>query len=111
MSVVINVWFLVAITVFSLLCIFVTVRMYCKVAILENINEEYGVQLENYISFFLDFQEKVVGGMVRLKKVDDKGAFSSDDEVGFAFTIIQSVFDDLVKIFSHYIYEEDKKEK
>ena len=93
------------------LCIFSSVRMYNKIVVLEKINHEYGDQLENYISFFISFEEMVLNGIVRLQKIDKKGAFSSDDEIGFAFKTIQSVFDNLGNIFTHYKYEEENREK
>lgn len=75
--------------------IFVVRNLLVKLEAKEDEMEEYIPYIES-----LEVQLKNVYDMLndtntRLKEIDNKGSFESDDEVGFTFTNIQKTIEDL----------------
>lgn len=91
------IFFIVILIVGLGICIFVISNLYEQITQLERYlqeatdNEE---QLEKYYQYFLQLFARC---KVELDKVDKRGAFSSDDEVGFAFKVIQQSIGDVAE--------------
>jgi uncharacterized membrane protein len=63
---------------------YITYNLMIKVEKLENVNETQ----ENYI---LEFYQLVKYSEDRIKEIDSKQLFQSDDEVGFFFTNLKNI--------------------
>ena len=62
-------------------------------------NEKYEDLVSDYRMFFSALNQKVLESDKKLKDADQKGLFSSDDEVGSIFTEIMSIHDSLSNFF------------
>ena len=58
-------------------------------------NEKYEDLVEGYRVFILRFQQQVKESDKRIKEIDSKGAFKSDDEVGYFFNELKKIQDSL----------------
>ena len=58
-------------------------------------NEKYEDLVEGYRVFILRFQQQVKESDKRIKEIDSKGTFSSDDEVGYFFNELKKIQDSL----------------
>ena len=65
--------------------------------------EEYISELESsnteYNTFFKTLRTRISDSNSALKAVDRRGAFQSDDEVGFVFSEMRRIIDDLDRSF------------
>lgn len=55
--------------------------------------------IEDYRKFFTLLSQKVIESDKKLKDADNRGIFSSDDEVGSIFSEIKSIHDSLSNFF------------
>lgn len=62
-------------------------------------NEKYEDVVQDYRAFFSALNQKVIESDGKLREADQKGLFSSDDEVGSIFTEIRSIHDSLANFF------------
>ena len=62
-------------------------------------NERYEDLVDDYRSFFAALNQKVIESDKKLRDADNRGLFSSDDEVGSIFTEIKSIHDSLSNFF------------
>tara|TARA_B110000285_G_scaffold119820_1_gene135585 strand:- start:843 stop:1124 length:282 start_codon:yes stop_codon:yes gene_type:complete len=58
-------------------------------------NEKYEDLVEGYRMFIIRFQQQVQESDKRIKEIDAKGTFSSDDEVGYFFQELKKIQDSL----------------
>lgn len=54
-------------------------------------NERYEDALSAYQSFITQFQKQVIASDKKLKEIDSKGLFDSDDEIGWFFTQLKEI--------------------
>lgn len=54
-------------------------------------NEHYEDALSAYQEFIRQFQKQVVASDKKLKEIDSKGLFDSDDEIGWFFTQLKEI--------------------
>ena len=54
-------------------------------------NERYEDALSAYQEFIRQFQKQVVASDKKLKEIDSKGLFDSDDEIGWFFTQLKEI--------------------
>tara|TARA_R100001082_G_scaffold46518_1_gene24830 strand:+ start:730 stop:966 length:237 start_codon:yes stop_codon:yes gene_type:complete len=67
-------------------------------------------RINNYENIILNISNTVESIKLQLKTIDDKGTFESDDEVGFFFTEIKQLANELNSLFETEV-EGDEKEK
>jgi len=77
-----------------LLSVLVVVFLYTTFNLLRK-NEKYEDLTEGYRVFILRFQQQVKESDKRIKEIDSKGTFSSDDEVGYFFNELKKIQDSL----------------
>jgi len=76
------------------LSVLVVVFLYTTVNLLRK-NEKYEDLIEGYRMFILRFQQQVKESDKRIKEIDSKGTFKSDDEVGYFFNELKKIQDSL----------------
>ena len=76
------------------LSVLVVVFLYTTFNLLRK-NEKYEDLTEGYRVFILRFQQQVKESDKRIKEIDSKGAFKSDDEVGYFFNELKKIQDSL----------------
>ena len=62
-------------------------------------NEMYEDTIEEYDKWFSEFDNSVKDSEARLKEIDNKGTFKSDDEVGFFFDYLKELNKGLSNLF------------
>jgi len=77
-----------------LLSVLVVIFLYTTFNLLRK-NEKYEDLTEGYRVFILRFQQQVKESDKRIKEIDSKGTFSSDDEVGYFFNELKKIQDSL----------------
>ena len=77
-----------------LLSVLIVVFLYTTFNLLRK-NEKYEDLVEGYRVFILRFQQQVKESDKRIKEIDSKGAFKSDDEVGYFFNELKKIQDSL----------------
>ena len=73
-----------------ILSVLVVVLGYTTVNLLRK-NERYEDALSAYQEFIRQFQKQVVASDKKLKEIDSKGLFDSDDEIGWFFTQLKEI--------------------
>lgn len=76
------------------LSVLVVVFLYTTFNLLRK-NEKYEDLTEGYRVFILRFQQQVRESDKRIKEIDSKGTFKSDDEVGYFFNELKKIQDSL----------------
>ena len=76
------------------LSLLVVVFLYTTFNLLRK-NEKYEDLTEGYRVFILRFQQQVKESDKRIKEIDSKGTFKSDDEVGYFFNELKKIQDSL----------------
>ena len=66
-------------------------------------------RINDYEHIILNISNIIESIKLQLKTIDDKGTFESDDEVGFFFTEIKQLGNELDSIFETEVEENDKK--
>ena len=94
----------------------VIVVIFGVISVCSSITLYYALKrINQYENFIVDFQKIIKLASLRLKRVDDKGSFEADDEVGFFFSELKSLQSMLDNIFEEKIEdntgEEDVKEE
>jgi hypothetical protein len=77
-----------------LLSVLIVVFLYTTFNLLRK-NEKYEDLTEGYRVFILRFQQQVKESDKRIKEIDSKGTFKSDDEVGYFFNELKKIQDSL----------------
>ena len=82
------------------------------VAILSGVVTFYALRrINNYENIILNISNTVESIKLQLKTIDDKGTFESDDEVGFFFTEIKQLGNELNSLFETEVEGNEKKKK
>ncbi len=68
-------------------------------------------RINNYENIILNISNTVESIKLQLKTIDDKGTFESDDEVGFFFTEIKQLGNELNSLFETEVEGNEKKKK
>ena len=76
------------------LLVLVVVFLYTTFNLLRK-NEKYEDLVEGYRVFILRFQQQIKESDKRIKEIDSKGTFKSDDEVGYFFNELKKIQDSL----------------
>jgi len=76
------------------LSLLVVVFLYTTFNLLRK-NEKYEDLIEGYRMFIIRFQQQVKESDKRIKEIDSKGTFKSDDEVGYFFNELKKIQDSL----------------
>jgi len=84
--------------VISILGLLVVVLGYTTINLLFKVEKQEDVMM-SYRKFFEVLLNKVVESDKKLKDVDSRGVFKSDDEVGSVFSQIKSIHDSLSNFF------------
>lgn len=74
----------------GILSVLVVVLGYTTINLLRK-NEKYEDTLAAYQDFIRQFQKQVVASDKKLKEIDSKGLFDSDDEIGWFFTQLKEI--------------------
>ena len=77
-----------------LLSVLIVVFLYTTFNLLRK-NEKYEDLTEGYRVFILRFQQQVRESDKRIKEIDSKGTFKSDDEVGYFCNELKKIQDSL----------------
>jgi hypothetical protein len=90
---------IIILAVFLLASIFVNINQLRK----QESQSDYIEELENsnteYYTFFQKLKSQISESNSKLKQIDRLGSFESDDETGFAFKELKSIYDDLHRGF------------
>jgi len=78
----------------SILSVLVVILGYTTLNLLKK-NEKAEDIINNYESYMTKFSDTLNKSEQKLKEVDARGAFSSDDEIGFFFRTVQLLQDQL----------------
>lgn len=81
-------WIIAGLVVLVVVLLYTTINLLVK-------NEKYEDLLDGYRTFILRFQQQVQESDKRLKKIDERGTFKSDDEVGYFFTELKKIQESL----------------
>ena len=69
-------------------------------------------RLEEEVQYFEEsiyvFKDRLMQAQIRMKEIDIRGAFESDDEVGYTFKELQEIVNDTNKFIAK-LYERDDK--
>lgn len=82
-------------SVLYLVMLYILITLYRKNVILSRELENRYTNEENYIMFFRSILETYVGVLAKLKRIDRRGSFESDDEIGFVFKTIKNTISEL----------------
>ena len=84
-----------------LLAILLGISIYVNVSLLkrnEQLEENYNTLADEYESMYnkmVSFEEVIDDANQKLKEIDSKGSFESDDEVGFFFKELKGLQDEI----------------
>jgi len=76
--------------IIGILGVLVVVLGYTTINLLRK-NERYEDALFSYKTFVSQFQKQVTASDKKLKEIDSKGLFDSDDEIGWFFTQLKEI--------------------
>jgi hypothetical protein len=82
------------IIIISILAVLVVILGYTTWNLLRK-NEKAEDIINNYEGYMNKFSDTLTKSEQRLKEVDVRGAFNSDDEIGFFFTTVRSLQEQL----------------
>lgn len=86
------------------LCTFLTVKYIAKVYIKEIRNLER--ENEMLAAFLAELQRRSAENYNKLKQIDRRGSFESDDEVGYIFKYIKDIVMDTHTVLTSYMKKE-----
>lgn len=87
--------FLILLIIVLGVSIYINVNLYNKVQRYEDEFEDAEKYVDELSSYVYSMQENAANALRRMKEVDRKGAFESDDEVGYIFTEIKKIVTEL----------------
>ena len=85
--------------------IYANYNLYRKNKLLESLFLTMENTLHKQADYLLKLKDMVLISGVKLKEIDDKGSFSSDDEIGWFFNYIKGIQDLLEEYISNNIKE------
>lgn len=97
------VWLLIIITIFLFVSVYANINLYKKYDELESVSKELEVSIKENEEFIVSIKNRVMSQRSYLKQLDNRGAFESDDEVGYFFKELKKIINDI----STYFEDED----
>jgi hypothetical protein len=79
-----------------LISLYINYNLYSKITPLENAISKGLILEEEFLKYYDAILYLLVSAKTEMDKIDGKGTFSSDDDVGFAFKVIQTAINNLV---------------
>lgn len=91
--------------IFSIFAVFVPLHRFLIKPYLDTISE---LDSENskLLEFLVELQKRSFDNYTKLKQIDRRGSFESDDEVGFAFKYLKSNIIDIKDFIDKYLNED-----
>jgi hypothetical protein len=86
----------IILTIFLLILLYVVWNLYNQVLILEKEIKKGLTLEENFIKYYEAILILLINAQGEMSRVDHKGSFSSDDEVGFCFKALKTIIDNTV---------------
>lgn len=102
------IYVLVFLIVVLAISIYTNYNLYRKYSILEDISLENERVAEETQEFLNQIRSRVMSQRSYLKQLDRRGAFESDDEVGFFFKELKKIVEDISKNFE---FDEEELEQ
>ena len=90
------IWLQISLIILILLCSYFIYRAYVLAGLLAD-SEEYIKEVEDLSSYMYRSIDK---SYQRMKQIDSKGSFESDDEAGSTFVMLKDVIENLQKEFN-----------
>lgn len=102
--------------ILNIILIYISINLYKKYTLIENVLEGFSEVEKTFNDVITQITERYIEVLNQLKRVDSRGSFESDDEVGFVFKTIKNTISQLVK-YNEYVkrtitgerIEEDEK--
>ncbi len=86
----------------STLLFFIIAHKYLIKQYIDEINT-LSLQNEQLFEFLTELQNRAAQSYLEIKKVDKRGSFESDDEVGFVFNYLKSNVIDIKNFIDNYL--------
>jgi len=86
---------IIILSILLVLCIYIIINQYFKISKYELLYAESVERFDNSKNMLIRLIELFTAAATRLRRIDTNGSFSSDDEVGFAFKLIDTTIIDL----------------
>lgn len=97
---------IIILSILLILSIIINIR---QNSILNKIELLFDNQTQDLNQFIIKISEVYIKALSKLERIDKKGAFASDDEVGFVFNILKNTIVDLAK-FNETLLDSIKNE-
>lgn len=97
----------ISIITLSIIVIALSIGCYNLIKTIEKLEESQESEIEYYQNLLADIREQALRTETRLKEIDIRGSFESDDEVGFVFKDIKEIHSQLTEIITE-AYESGK---
>ena len=94
--------------VFLLISVYINYNLYRKNVVLENLFLTMEVTLHKQVDYLLKLKNMVSISSIKLKEIDEKGSFSSDDEIGWFFNYVKGIQELLEEYITNNIKEDDR---
>ena len=72
--------------------------------------ENYEQRIESLENFLAEMQRRSAENYMKMKEVDARGSFASDDEVGFVFNYLFNQIIDIKTFLENYLKQYEEKE-
>lgn len=80
------IYIIITLSILLVVALYIIYNLFRKVELLETMAEKHS-------DYLVRLNDMVAVSTKRLNEIDDKGAFSSDDEIGWFFTYVKQVQD------------------
>lgn len=97
----------ILLTVLGAVAVFLFIRSTQLLKSIDQLEEDI-LYLEESI---FNFKDRLMQAQIRMKEIDIRGAFESDDEVGYTFKELQDIITDTNKFIEELYERNDTKEK
>ena len=94
--------------VFLLISVYINYNLYRKNVVLESLFLTMEVTLHKQVDYLLKLKNMVSISSIKLKEIDEKGSFSSDDEIGWFFNYVKGIQELLEEYITNNIKEDDR---
>lgn len=102
-----NIILMLLLLVTSITTVFLIVRSIQLLKSIDRLEEDVNYLEESIFSF----KERLMQAQIRMKTIDIRGAFESDDEVGYIFKELQDIITDTNKFIEELYERNDNEEK
>lgn len=97
------IWLVIILVISLSISIYANINLYKKYETLESASKSLEVAIEENEEFITSIRNRVMSQRSYLKQLDNRGAFESDDEVGYFFKELKKIINDI----SNYFEEDD----